>query len=173
MSGEWKPSSTEIGKPSNGPRSLILVSSSMMRDQARALHGKDDRAGADLDGGQGRVRAPAATSNAPTDALPAPVRRRIALAAERAAEVDALLTAALDLVAGREGRAEAATGDLDPGAANWHGQLQCLRADLAVPLWRALEEMRHRMNGQDRMPVGGGHDSGRDRTGEGAAANSR
>ena len=104
--------------------------------------------------------------------LPAPVRRRVALAAERAAEVDLLLSAVLNALDLDEPAGEGAGPDLDPQAANWRGRLQCLRADLAVPLWRALEKMRHRVNGQDRTPAGDGRRSGRARSGGGAAANS-
>jgi hypothetical protein len=89
-----------------------------------------------------------------TGALPPAGRRSIALAAERAVEVEDLLAAAIAVLgAGGEGD-DGGAGELDPGAANWRGRLECVRADLAAPLRRALAELRRELFDGDRVRAG-------------------
>lgn len=76
----------------------------------------------------------------PNEPLPEPARRRLALAFERAGEVEALMAAALAAL-GLDAAPADAERAVDPRAANWRGQLEALREDLAAPLRRRLQDL--------------------------------
>lgn len=73
----------------------------------------------------------------PAEHLPPAARRAIAIASDRAGDVEALLNEAVEALAGEESEIE----DLSPRAANWRGRLEGLRADLAAPLCRLLGKL--------------------------------